>query len=194
MVGKKQASKRPPLLLQVVVWYTLLVTVLGAGWLLTLQLTPPVTAQQHVKHVITTRVIGGNPTELSIASLNMRLPVLPGAFDAIVGDWQITPTNAHYAVNTAVPNNWRGSTVMYGHNNRLVFGPTKNLQPSDEAIVSTISGRKFIYAYSGSEIVAPNQTGILAIRTGQPRLVLITCEGIWNENRRLMYFDFKEVR
>jgi len=57
----------------------------------------------------------------------------------------------------------------------------------------TANNLTFRYVYSGEQIVQPSNTDILNAEPATPRLTLMTCEGIFSQTRRVMFFDFKEV-
>lgn len=136
----------------------------------------------------------GKPIRVTIPDLALDVDIEDGSYDFNTNEWSVSESKANYATNTAVVNNKKNKTLIYGHWTPEVFGPTKNLAVGDKAIVNTEGDHIFTYTYSHSINVAPTDTDVFASFSGAPGLVLMTCDGIWAQERRLMYFDLETVR
>lgn len=137
--------------------------------------------------------ISGVPMRLVISRLEIDLPVLPGLYTPETDTWSLTDSYVHHANISARPNNLSGSTFLYGHNAWSVLGKTFNIQAGDRAEIITENGTVFRYIYINYTSATPQNAEVVTAPSDVPRLVLMTCEGVWNEGRRLMYFDFEEV-
>lgn len=82
-----------------------------------------------------------------------------------------------------------GTAVVVGHVDTRVFGPgvfrrLKELSKGDALYVS-IDGRIGQYTVTGSEVY-PEGTDrmdeVIGVRTGRARIVLITCDGTWDQS------------
>lgn len=137
----------------------------------------------------------GTPNKLTIPGLALTLVVLDGTYDVSTQTWTLSPDKTHFAVQTNKLNNKDdgGLSLIYGHNNPKVLGSTKKLSSGDLMEIATAEGLTFIYKYDSDEVVTPENTSIFNY-SGQPKLVLMSCTGTWNELRRLMYFSLVGVR
>ena len=143
---------------------------------------------------VTPDTITGSPNRLVIARLGIDLTIEDGAYDVATDSWTLSRTGVHYALMTAPPNTTSGNTLIYGHNNRRILGATRSIQPGDVAEIYTKEGYIFRYAYTADVKVDPTDTSILSdTAEAKPKMTLLTCDGLWNEKRRLMSFDFLEV-
>lgn len=136
----------------------------------------------------------GTPNRLVVPRLGLTLPILNGYYDPQTNDWTLSDTDAFFATMTDLPNDKRGSTFIYGHNRPTAFESLKNIAAGDTVDVYTSNGLKFTYEYAQDAIIQPTTTNVLNDDPDHPQLVLMTCEGVWSEVRRLMYFNLKEVR
>ncbi len=137
-------------------------------------------------------VISGTPMRLVLPSLDLDLSVEEGRYNEANGKWTLSKTAAHYALPTPPVNDQSGNTLIYGHNFDHIFKRLGQLQPGDEAIVYTVNGHVFTYAYESSYHVPPEDLSVFN-PTEQPMLTLQTCTGNWNEVRRMSKFRLKSV-
>jgi len=138
-------------------------------------------------------IIDGEPIALTIEKLNIDLPIKFGAFDSTTDSWTLSDDSVYFAQVTKLPNNQGGNTFLYGHNTKAVLEPLSGLSVGDKAIIKTANGYAFIYSYTGDAVIPPNLTSVLNDSPEWPRLTIMTCDGVWSQARRLMYFDFVEV-
>lgn len=136
--------------------------------------------------------VAGKPVYIQVPKLGIELQVLEGVYDQTTNSWTLSGYNPHFALPSAPANNKSGATLVYGHNNKYVFGPLKKLVPGDIARIQTDNGHVFTYVYESSENVDPYNTSVLAYQ-GAPVLVLQTCSGFWNEWRQMFYFRLQQV-
>jgi len=190
-----KTNVRLPLFLRVVALY---VFVLGPLYLLwALQPPEPVlaTVPTNTEPPITIRTSDkrvGQPAVITVPRLGMTLPIVDGEYDKEADTWTLSEDKAMFATITALPNNEVGNTFIYGHNTMAVFMPLAELRTGDIVRIGTTNGLTFQYRFTGKTFVEPDAAEILA-PTSKPRLTLMTCEGIFSESRRVMYFDFEKV-
>lgn len=141
------------------------------------------------KHAPATRVLRGTPVKLLIPSLEIELNVVPGQYIGDSGVWTVSDVAANYVQSSAQLNTEADKTFIYGHATRQVFGKTVELKPGDIVYVYDAQGDVFEYAFTSSRIVAPTDVGVLDDIKGKPGLILMSCDGFYYQDRRLMYFD-----
>jgi LPXTG-site transpeptidase (sortase) family protein len=133
--------------------------------------------------------IQGLPNRILVPSLAIDLPVVPQTYSQATKTWPVAPGVANYATESAQTNNFIGETLIYGHNNRRVFGPLLNLKRGDVVYVYTDNGHIFKYSYAGSQDVTPEKTEIFqTMAKASAGLKIITCDGPNFEFRHLMSF------
>ena len=188
--------KRTPLLIKVVFLYVLTFASF-AGWhQLKQEPLPPTTQVAYATPsdtVVAVPLLYGKPARLQIKRLGIDLPILPGRYQTESNTWELSNDNVHYALTSHLPNNKYGNTVLYGHNRNDVLGKTNGLRTYDELVITTTNGRKFTYVYMDDAKVNPTNTQVFAEGAKSSRVTLLTCSGAWNQERRLMVFEFSEV-
>ena len=187
-----------PLLLRVVWLYVVTGVCLWSVFTLQSYLQPevvvatrvivPVKPDLHVK-----KIISGIPSRITIERLNIDLEVRDGAYNYDTDEWTLSNDATHYAQMTSKANDYRGSTFIYGHNTDAVLARMSGLIVGDIVTIKTANGHTFHYVYRSDDLVPPSVTEVLNDNPPTPRLTVMTCEGIWSQQRRLMYFDFKDV-
>jgi LPXTG-site transpeptidase (sortase) family protein len=170
------------------------IVILGQVYLrTTIQPVAAVDYQPPVKVGQVHDVVQGTPTQLTVARLGMSLPVQLGSYDSNTNSWTLSDTAAFFATNTDKPNDYNGSTLIYGHNRASVFSPLSGLAVGDIVKVTTDNGHIFSYNYSRDAFIKPDDTSILDEHPDKPQLILMTCDGIWSTTRRVMYFNLVGV-
>mgnify|MGYP001197178387 CR=1 FL=1 len=132
------------------------------------------------------------PHQLHFPRLDIRLAVGEGLFDPATNEWSLNDTDAFFMPHSSAPNTTSGQTLIYGHNTVPVFGRTAWLVQGDEVYITT-QNYTFVYIYKNDKYVTPNDVSILTETSTQPQLALLTCNGAFDEHRRIMYFSLKEV-
>lgn len=145
-----------------------------------------------VKKEIKKETVSGRPVTMWVPSLNIELPIDEGYYNPADSTWTLSGYHAHFAMPTMLANNQEGNTLVYGHNNKHVFGPLKGLQPGAELVVKTDNGHVFYYTFESSETVQPDDLSIFTYE-GPPILTLQTCTGNWHELRTLSKFTLTRV-
>jgi LPXTG-site transpeptidase (sortase) family protein len=135
--------------------------------------------------------VSGKPTRILLPRLGIDLRVDDGRYNFTSSAWSVTNATANYAVNTVEPNNRHDKTLIYGHWTPKVFGPTKDLRAGDKVYVYTANGHTLEYRYEYNTVVKPTDTHVFNDFKGRPGLVLMTCQGLWAQERRLMFFNLK---
>lgn len=129
----------------------------------------------------------GLPNSIDIKSVNISLPVETGYYDYNNQTWTISKGKAYWAELSSLPNEFNSNTVLYAHNQWTEFSKTKNLKIGDEIIITTDLGYSLTYEYYSDEFVDPTWGELFEQRTDFSRLTLITCNGVNDEFRRLIY-------
>ncbi len=135
--------------------------------------------------------ISGQPLQIKIANVDIDLNVIVGEYKD--GVWTLDDKQPSYATISAPPNNQSGITIIYGHATPAVFARTSKLQVNDQAKVVTDNGYEFVYQFESSTQVLPTDANIFVESSDTPKLVLITCDGLWDSTRRIMRFNLVEV-
>jgi LPXTG-site transpeptidase (sortase) family protein len=131
--------------------------------------------------------VQGIPSRIIVPSIAIDLPIVSQSYNLSTKTWPVSPTNANYANDTAQANNTKGETLIYGHNNRRVFGPLLNMKQGDAVYVYTSNNHVFKYIYQASEDITPTKLSIFDdMAKAGPGLKLITCDGPYFEYRHLM--------
>lgn len=128
----------------------------------------------------------GNPVRITVPALGIDLPVAEGTYNAAAETWSVSTKQANYATNTAPANNVAGDTLIYAHNTKDVFGSLKNLGATDSVFVYTDNGQIFEYSFAEHAVVAPTDTVAISDTDGNADLKLMTCDGTWAQNRRVV--------
>jgi LPXTG-site transpeptidase (sortase) family protein len=136
--------------------------------------------------------ISGAPAHIDIPGVGISDDIEPGYYNKASQAWTLSLTKAEYATVTPQPNNGNGNTFIYGHNRWAVFYKLLNVQPGDEAIVTTTNNHKFVYKMVSRRDTKPTDTSLFSYQ-GPPILTLQTCSGLWYQNRTLFVFNLVQV-
>lgn len=151
----------------------------------------PETKPAPVRHAIT-----GKPVKIYIKDpsngLEINLPVDEGFYDEKTQTWTISGWKAQFAMPSLLANDIQGNTLIYGHNNKDVFGLITAMHPGAIAEIHTHNGKVFKYVYEKSQVLQPNDVTVFKY-DGPPTLVVQTCTGKWDELRSLYFFKFVSV-
>lgn len=137
-------------------------------------------------------VISGLPTRVIVPDVGLDLPVVEGTYDQASASWSVGNHKAYYASLTPPINDFRGTTLIYGHNNRTAFKRLHNLSAGASLTVYTDTGNVFHYRLQKQEAVDPSNTSLFSLG-GQPHVILQTCGGAWNELRQLYTFRLQSI-
>lgn len=197
----RQAIAKTPLIARVVSLYAVSGLSVG-GYISASAVLSPVPARPVAQVVVFTpkanissrQIISGQPSRIFVERLGIDLPVQDGVYDDQTGEWSLSDKAVYFATITDLPNDNQGNTFLYGHNQKSVIGKMSGLVSGDVVSLVTTNGHEFRYAYTGDEFIKPDQTTVLYESPNKPRLTVMTCEGVWSQARRLMYFDLVEVK
>jgi Sortase domain len=146
-------------------------------------------------------LVAGRPIRLVIQSVYVyqpnqyiNVPIDPGYYDASTASWTLSGYHAQFDMASNPANNYSGETFIYGHNNDYVFGGFRHHPPvvGAEALVYTANDHIFIYRFTHSQRLSPNDTSILNYQ-GPPELLIQTCTGSLNEWRTMYWFNFERI-
>ena len=137
--------------------------------------------------------IGGEPVKISIPSLDINLPVIPGYYDKQTQTWTLTIDKVQYATMTPQPNNQSGDTFLYGHYRANIFATLHDIHSGAKAIITTSNHHTFYYQLAGVRVVNPNDSSSVFNYKGKPILTVQTCTGLFFQNRQLFTFDLIKV-
>lgn len=200
MVNIRRLVQSTPLFLRVVLLYVVTAISVVAVYVFIDMASPkpqPLVEQQplpsYVRPSDGKTIISGIPSRISVPRLAVDLPVERGQYDEVTKQWSLNDEAAFFATVTSLPNDNRGNTFIYGHNNRKIFGALANIAVGDIVTIQTGNGHTFSYQYRGDDVVTPEKTSVLDTDPSSPTLTIMTCDGLWSEGRRLMYFDLVEV-
>ena len=199
----KTSIAETPLLTKVVSLYVLSGLIIWGGSMIPSLIQPetisasntvPVKVLPSKNKITYQQVIRDYPSRITIPSLNIDLDVLGGVYDSKTGEWSLSDDAVYFATITDLPNNHKGNTFLYGHNRDSALGRMSGIRLGDVVSIETKNGYKFSYEYTHDEIINPDKTTILYDDSPAPRLTIMTCDGLWSEARRLMYFNFVDVQ
>lgn len=162
-------------------------------WLLPAPAAPLVIAAQPPPPPPEIKVTKGAPVRIVVPRLGLDLQVDEGLYNSDDQTWTLSGLNAHFAAISQPANDYTGSTFIYGHNNKNVFGPLTALKPGDLVHVHTKNHLVFTYIYESARDTKPDDVSSLSYE-GRPILTLQTCSGSFNEWRRMYRFGFDSVR
>lgn len=189
-----------PLIAKVVSLYVLLLSAPVVFGLQQPAETTSINNNQYISEIVAAEpepiepeALTGNPVRLEIPAVGIDLPVVDGEYDAATDSWTLSTTAVHIATMTSPINNQAGHTLIYGHNNRNLLASTRDIAKNDELIIYTDNDLVFRYVYTNDELVNPTDTSLLDQTPNKPQLTLLTCEGLFYEQRRLMSFELVEV-
>ncbi|HSX47033.1 MAG TPA: sortase [Patescibacteria group bacterium] len=140
----------------------------------------------------------GTPVRIVITEtdngLNIDLPVDVGSYDVKTDAWTLSEIHADYANVSMPPNNWRGNTLIYGHDSPKVFGYLSAIKPGTDATatVYTANNHTFIYNYDKFLTLSPNDVSVFST-TGHPTLIVQTCSGSFFQYRQMFHFNLQKV-
>lgn len=135
----------------------------------------------------------GVAERLEIQSLSIDIAVKPGAYDPKSGTWQVDESASFHADTTVPVNDTNGASLIYGHARWGIFGALPDIQPGAEAVVHAKDGLIFVYTFASVDQVEPTDVSMLTSE-GDPRLLLQTCSGLFDQYRTVATFSLKEVK
>jgi LPXTG-site transpeptidase (sortase) family protein len=124
-------------------------------------------------------VIAG-PVRVVVPDLDIDLAVEVGVYDKSSGQWNIDSQNAYFAVGAATP-------LIYAHNRAGLFSSLRNINEGTKLMLRNDDGSSAQYIYSKTRIVSKDDGSVLTEKNLRT-VILLTCSGLFDETRRLVYF------
>lgn len=126
------------------------------------------------------------PIRVFMPSVKIDLP-LEGSIEE-TGAWKISETGANFALNTAIPNESNGNTVLFGHDRPKLFHDIHGLKIGDPITVFNSKG-SYTFTMVSSKVVTPTDVSVMD-QTELPILTLLTCDGWLSQNRYVVVAKF----
>ncbi len=126
-------------------------------------------------------VIHELPTRLSSADLDIDLEISEGSYDQATSAWTLDDSRAYSAAGTETP-------LIYGHNTNAVFAHLSKADV-DTRFEIHYSASSEVYKYVATRFVGANDASILHEVNNPDIIALLTCSGIFNESRRIVYIQ-----
>lgn len=134
----------------------------------------------------------GVADRIAVPSIGIDIAVQSGSYSTATESWMVDDTSAFHADTTVPINDTNGTTLIYGHARRGIFGNLPDIRSGAEANVHTADGSRFVYEFESVRQVDPTDVSMLT-SDGTPKLILQTCSGLFDQHRTLATFSFKEV-
>lgn len=121
------------------------------------------------------------PIRIAISDLGVNLDIKPGAYDKTTGQWNMDDRSAYIATEPATP-------IIYAHNRPSLFYPLRNVNENTVMSLHHSDGTVVNYTYVKTRFVTPDDGRVLA-EINPRTVILLTCSGLFDETRRLVYFQ-----
>lgn len=124
----------------------------------------------------------GPPTAINIPKIHKNLPIKPASVHG--NDWDMFGDAVAWLSTSAVPG--EGNVVLYAHNWTNLWADLYLLKPGDTIEVQQNNLWK---TYKVTESRAVDEHDTQSVLSDENRLTLYTCEGSFDQKRRLVYAD-----
>lgn len=141
---------------------------------LTPNLSPSLSSSSKSKHV--------PPTAINIPKINKNLPIKSATVRG--NDWEMFGDAVAWLSTSAVPG--EGNVVLYAHDWRSLWADLYLLKPGDTIDVQQNNLWK---KYKVTRSRSVDQQDIQSVLSNENRLTLYTCEGSFDQKRRVVYAD-----
>lgn len=121
------------------------------------------------------------PISLTIADLGIHLDLKQGAYDARSNQWTIDDHAAYITTQSATP-------IIYAHNRPALFAPLRSIEAGMTMTLTWSDSTTVSYRYTKTRFVSPDDGQILR-EVNDKTIILLTCNGFFDESRRLVYFE-----
>lgn len=140
----------------------------------------------------TTATVSGLPVHLTIRRLGISFPIAKGYYNIASQNWTLDSNHvfidAYTNPNPIIGAGQTTDVFIYGHNFNNVLGKTTEMVPGDILTLTTDNGYVFHYYFVTSTAVIPSNVSVLTLESKQYPVMLVTCTGLWDQDRRIMYF------
>ena len=120
------------------------------------------------------------PTSVSIPKIHSQLPIQAAVVNG--NSWQLFNNAVAWMATSALPG--QGNVVLYAHDTLPLWGNLYKLQPGDTVEVFQQQVRT-TYVVTETRAVGPNE--VSAIVSSSNQLTMFTCEGYFDQQRRVVY-------
>lgn len=131
------------------------------------------------------------PIRLAITSLGIDLPVNPGTYNEISQEWTLSDDSLFvnaYTADGLIGLDQPVTPLIYGHNKPHILAKTKTMTTADILSVVLEDGYRVDYTFVKRQQLSPTDDWILNY-TGPEDLLLMTCDGAWDQHRTILYFE-----
>lgn len=136
----------------------------------------------------TKTVVNPVPARLILSRLGLDVTVQQGSYDAKNHSWKLDSQHAFLVTPGQEPLLTTSWPLIYGHLRSEVFAPLSKVERGDILEVVGNDGRTYEYAFAGSVAVTPEQGALINSPPQGHGLQLLTCEGLFFDKRRILYF------
>ncbi len=130
----------------------------------------------------TSKSIPVPPTAINIPKIHKNLPIKPATVQG--NDWDMFEDAVAWLSTSAVPG--EGNVVLYAHDWRSLWADLYLLKPGDTIEVQQDNLWK---TYKVTQSRSVNQYDTQSVLSNENRLTLYTCEGSFDQKRRVVYAD-----
>jgi LPXTG-site transpeptidase (sortase) family protein len=124
----------------------------------------------------------GPPTAINIPKIGKNLPIKIATVHG--NDWDMFTDAVAWLSTSAVPN--EGNVILYAHDWKTLWRDLYTLKKGD---VIDIQQKDVWRRYAVTESKAVDQHDIQSILSNKNRLTLYTCEGSFDQKRRVVYAE-----
>jgi len=122
------------------------------------------------------------PAEIIIPSIQIDLKVDPGQIKD--GIWLTSEDKATFLNTSAAPGSG-GNVVIYGHNEKVIFGNLPYLSIGQKIIIKTTAGKIYTYEVYEKDFVDPSRVDLVS-PTNKEELTVYTCWGLFDSERAVV--------
>jgi LPXTG-site transpeptidase (sortase) family protein len=120
------------------------------------------------------------PTAINIPKIGKNLPIKPATI--IGNDWELFDDAVAWLSTSAVPGD--GNVILYAHDWRSLWADLYLLKPGD---IIEVQQNNLWKKYKVTQSLAIDQHDTQSILSNENRLTLYTCEGSFDNKRRVVY-------
>jgi LPXTG-site transpeptidase (sortase) family protein len=162
-------------------------SIFGLFYFIKVATKPPPIIQSFVPLPVPTTTISlekQQPTSIHIPAIKKNLPIQA----ALVKDneWDMFDSSVAWLSTSSVPG--EGNVILYAHNWKNLWADLYKLVPGDEIEVDQ-NGKKTMYVVYESRAVKPTDVDVILSDANQ--LTLYTCEGSFDQKRRVVFAEPK---
>lgn len=122
------------------------------------------------------------PTAINIPKIHKNLPIKPATVRG--NDWDIFSDSVAWLSTSSVPG--EGNVILYAHDWQSLWADLYLLKPGD---IIEVKQNNLWKKYKVTESRAVGLHDTKSILSGRNRLTLYTCEGSFDQKRRVVYAD-----